>query len=268
MLFFPMLKKLQGLLPLLLISCGQNTGSQPPAIQQAATRPKVGQMTNSAESGIRFTSGDRAVSGPHDTLRVGGIVLRLVPGSKSDFAAVPHRPPAFSEARTILRQGDGRVKRRGHTLVVRPFNGPELRFSDDTYQMRKDDREEADTHCQFLGSVPGRPYWLIDSLQWERYQPFLVNKYSGRATLLSQDPEISPDRKYLFVATPGLDIESSFNGLELLAISDQEVKQLWTRTLRKWQPGHVRWLDNHTLAIEQLRFEPTEKTSYVRLVLP
>jgi hypothetical protein len=195
-------------------------------------------------------------------------VLRLEPGSKSDFAQAASSLLPYSEARTIRREGDGRVRRIGHTLIVRPFNGPLLRFADDTYQMRRDNNEEIDTHCQFSGSVPGRPYWQLDSLQWERYQPFLVNKYSGRATLLAWEPEISPNRQLLFVASPGLDIESDLNGLQLLAISDQEIKLLWTRTLAHWQPHQARWLDDHTIAIEQVRFEPQERTTYIRLMLP
>lgn len=254
---------------LLLASCGQpNTEHQTttsPTVPQAAP---VALADSAYSTQQRYTSGDGVVNGPNDTLHVGTMVLRLVPGSKADFAnALPIQLP-YSEARTIQQAGDGRVRRIGHTLVVRPFNGPLLRFADDTHQMRRDDNEERDTHCQFSGSVPGRPYWRIDSLQWERYQPFLINKNSGRATLLTWDPEISPNRRFLFVATPGLDNESPLNGLELLAISDQEVKLIWTKTLRNWQPHQARWLDNHTLAIEQVRFEPTEKTSYIRLLLP
>lgn len=262
------MKQRYELLLLLLAGCGQNTAEYQTSKRQPTALLGARWPVYSVRSTARYTSGDRLVNGPNDTLHVGDLVLRLVPGSKSDFAPVPPNRLPFSEARTIRQAGDGRVRRIGHTLVVRPFNGPVLRFSDNTYQMRKDNNEEADTHCQFLGSVPGRPYWLVDSLQWERYQPFLVNKYSGRATLLFWDPEISPNRQLLFVASPGLDIESNLNGLELLAISDRDVKLLWTKTLRNWQPHQARWLDNHTIAIEQLRFEPTEKTSYIRLLLP
>ncbi|MDO7887545.1 hypothetical protein [Hymenobacter cheonanensis] len=263
------MKKLIWLLPI-LASCGQNTAEQQPAVRRAATRPAVAaRPVPPATSSIILTSGDRTTSGPHDTLHVGlGGVLRLEPGSKSDFAQAAGSQLLYSEARTIRQEGDGRVRRIGHTLVVRPFNGPLLRFADDTYQLRKDDNEEIDTHCQFSGSVPGRPYWLIDSLQWERYQPFLVNKYSGRATLLKWDPEISPNRQLLVVASPGLDIESVLNGLELLAISNQAVKPLWSRKLHNWQPHQARWLDDYTIAIEQVRFEPRERTTYVRLILP
>lgn len=263
------MKMLLWLLPL-LISCGQNTAEQHPAGRQAASRPTVvARPAPPAKSSITFTSGDRITNGPHDTLHVGqGIALRLELGSKSDFAEASRSQLSYSEPRLIRQEGDGRVRRVGRTLVVRPFNDHLLRFADDTYQMRKDANEETDTHCQFSGSLPGRPYWQIDSLQWERYQPFLVNKYSGRATLLTWEPEISPNRQLLFVASPGLDTESALNGLELLAISNQEVKLLWTRTLRSWQPHQVRWLDDHTIAIKQLRFEPQERTTYVRLLLP
>jgi hypothetical protein len=268
MKFLPVLKQPQGILSLLLGSCSQQAAEQHPAAYQAVSPPKTVPTASAVKPTPTYTSGDRVTNGPNDTLPMGSTVLRLVPGSKSDFAAVPRRQPLYAEARTIRQHGNGRVKRVGYTLIVRPFNGVALRFSDDTHQMRKDDNEETDTHCQFSGSLSGRPYWLIDSLQGESYQPFLVNKYSGRATLLSWNPELSPDRRHLFVATPGLAIESTLNGLPLWAISDQEVKLIWTRTLRNWQPHQVRWLNKHTLAVEQLRFEPTQKTSYARLLLP
>lgn len=268
MVYLSTSKKLLSVLALLLVSCEQNTADQHPTGHQTVPNSTVAQSTDATKATVRYTSGDQVVNGPNDTLHVGNAVLRLVPGSKSDFATTPRSQLPFSEARTILQYGDGQVARIGHTLVVRPFNNFPLRFSDDTHQMRRDDNEETDTHCQFSGSLPGQPYWLIDSLQWERFQPFLVNKYSGHTTPLAWDPEISPNRQFLFVAAPGLDIESSLNGLQLLAISEREVKPLWTKALRNWQPHRVRWLDNHTLAIEQMRFEPTERISYVRLLLP
>lgn len=262
------MKKLSWLL-LILAGCGQNAAEHHAASTQAASRPTVAQPALLPRSSIIFTSGDRITNGLYDTLHVGqGIVLRLEPGSKSDFAEASRRQLPYSELRAIRQEGDGRVRRIGHTLMVRPSNGPLLRFADDTYQMRKDDNEETDTHCHFSGSLPGRPYWQIDSLQWERFQPFLINKNSGRATILTGEPEISPNRQLLFIASPGLDIESDLNGLELLAISDQEVKLLWSKTLRNWQPHQARWLNDHTIAIEQLRFEPQEHASYVRLILP
>lgn len=262
------MKKLLWLLPI-LASCGQNTAEHYSAVHQAASRPTVAARPMPlAKPSTTLASGDRTTNGPHDTLRVSqDVVLRLEPGSKSDFAKALRSPLPYSEARTIRQEGDGRVRRIGHTLFVRPFHGPLLRFADDTYQMRKDNNEETDTHCQFSGSLPGLPYWQIDSLQWERYQPFLINKYSGRTTLLTWEPEISPNRQLLFVASPGLDSESDLNRLELLAASNQEIKSLWTRKLANWQPHQARWLDNHTIAIEQLRFEPQEHTTYVRLLL-
>lgn len=265
---FSMLNRLLYLSPLLLVGCGQNATEQPLASKQTASPPRTVPLADSIKSVSTYTSGDRVITGPNDTLHVANSVFRLMPGRKSDFTTLPRSQPQFSEAHTILQYGDGRVKRAGHTLIVRPFAGPALRFSDDTYLIRKDDKEETDTHCQFLGSVPGRPFWLLDSLQWERSQPFLINKYSGRATLLSWEPCISPNSRQLFIATPGLDIESTQNGLELRSISDYEVKLLWTRTLRNWQPNQARWLDDHTIAIEQLRFEPKEHTTYVRLIIP
>ena len=253
----------------LLTGCGQDATEHQATKAQLASEVLVSKSVPSTKTAGIYCSGDRETSGPADTLRVGnGLVLHLRPGSKSDFAPEPRSAEPYSEARIIRQAGNGRVSRSGHTLVVRPYNGNELRFSDDTYQIRKDENEETDTRCHFGGSLPGRPYWLVDSLQWERYQPFLINKNSGLATLLAYEPAISPNRQRLFVATPGLDRESSLNGLQLLAVSNQTVNSLWTRALANWQPQRVRWLDNRTIAIEQVRFEPQESTTYIRLILP
>lgn len=259
------MKKLWWLL--LLAGCEQPPPEYSAASRSAAARisPKPAAPTKPA---TLYTSGDRETSGPLDTLHVGrGVVLRLVPGSKADFPTVPHLLP-FSEASLIRQQGNGRVRRAGPTLVVRPFDAPTLRFSDNTYQMRNDQNEEADSQCRFLGSIPGRPYWLADSALWERSQPFLINKQSGRITPLDWEPEISPNRQRLLTASPGLDSPASDNTIQLLAINDQQVTLLWTRALAHWQPQQVRWLNNHTIAIEQFRFEPKPDTTYVRLLLP
>ena len=237
---------------------------------QVGPRRADEQPTTASRPAASFTSGDRTAYGPHDTLHVGqGIVLRLEPGSKSDFAKAARSQLSFSEARLIRQKGDGRVYRTGHTLVIRPFNGPALRFRDDTYQMRGDEDENRDTRCEFSGSIPGRPYWIVDSLlsQYEYYQHSLINKYSGRTTYLWNIPDISPDRQKVVVAAPGLG-SILHNGLQLFTISDQAISPLWTREIVNWQPQQVRWLDNHTIAIEQLRFEPKADTTYVRLRLP
>lgn len=125
------------------------------------------------------------MSGPLDTLQVGqDHVLRLVPGRKSDFNLVARQLP-FSEVRLVRQQGDGRVRRVEHPLIVRPFSSSVLGFTDNTYQIQHDNNEETDSQCRFLGSVPGRPYWLADSILWEHSQPFLISKQSGCITLLN-----------------------------------------------------------------------------------
>jgi hypothetical protein len=249
-----------------LAACQQHT----PENQQAGIPPTAVQPVIPAVPTIAYTSGDRDTNGPRDTLHVGsGIVLRLEPGSKSDFVKALHNQIPYSEADLIRQKGDGRVNRIGHTLVIRPFNGPALRLSDDTHQMRGDENENMDTHCEFSGSVPGRPYWIVDSLlfQYEYYQHSLINKYSGRATYLWNLPDISPDRQKIVVAAQGLG-SISHNGLQVFTISDRAISLLWAREFINWQPQQVRWLDNHTIAIEQLRFEPKVDTTYVRLLLP
>lgn len=70
------------------------------------------------------------------------------------------------------------------------------------------------------------------------------------------------------MASPGLDGPISYNALEMWRITDETVSKLWGRELMHWQPQRVRWLDSHTIAIEQLRFEPKPDTSYVHLLLP
>ncbi len=195
-------------------------------------------------------------------------MLRLVPGSRNDFPSPPHQWPDFSKARLIRQQGDGRVQRIGHTLLVRPYTGPVLRFMNNTQQMRHDQDEQSDVECRFLGSISGRPYWLADSALYEHSQPFLINKHSGHLTPLSWEPDISPNRKLLIVASPGLDSPASDNAIELWSISNQKITLLWARHIEQWQPQQRRWFDDHSIAIEQLRFEPKVDTTYVRLILP
>ena len=150
---------------LALIACEPTNPDSQQVSPQIEPRRADKQPTTKVKPIISFTSGDRTTYGPHDTLHVSqGIVLRLEPGSKSDFAKISRSQLSFSEAYIIRQKGNGRVYRTGHTLVVRPFNGPVLRFSDDTYQMRGNDNENTDIRCEFLGSVPGRPYWMVDSL--------------------------------------------------------------------------------------------------------
>lgn len=122
---------------LLLIACEHAKPDSQKASFQAKSHYTEKQPMTAVRPTISFTSGDRLTNGLHDTLHVGqGLVLRLQPGSKSDFAKAPRNQMPYPEADLIRQKGDGRVSRVGHTLVVRPFNGPVLRFSDGTYQMR------------------------------------------------------------------------------------------------------------------------------------
>lgn len=262
------MKKLLWLLPI-LASCGQNTDEQP-AVRQAAVQPTVvASPVLSAKPSIAFASGDRTTSGPHDTLHVGqGLVLRLEPGSKSDFTKAASSQLPYSEARIIRQEGDGRVRRIGHTLVVRPFNGPLLRFTDDTYQMQ----EETGKHCQFSGSLPGRPYWLVDSSWYEGGRLLLVSKKSGRVTRLLDNALISPDHKQLLTfRLAGL--EGIIPSIELLDITNTTTKQLWYRELHQWHIERAVWLNNHTIAIVRRPLDSTfldtvRYSSYIRLSLP
>ncbi|WP_223648693.1 hypothetical protein [Hymenobacter psoromatis] len=209
---------------LALTACEPITPDSQQVSQQVRPRRADKQPTTKVKPTISFTSGDRTTYGPHDTLHVGrGIVLRLELGSKSDFAKVSRSRMPYSEARTMRQEGNGRVYRAGHTLVLNPFNHPALRFPDNTSQIRGDENEVEGISYTFSGSVPGRPYWMVDSLMYEYYHPFLINKYSGRATPLWNTPDISPNRQQILVATPGLDGESSPNGLQLFIISRQSV---------------------------------------------
>ena len=210
-----------------------------------------------------------------DTIRISnGQKLRIIPGSKADFAGVSaEQYRENAEAAFIRQQASGRVRRIGNQLVLTLDNGKPIVFKDDTYLLRGDDNEDIDKYYQYQGNLPGLPYWAVHESLYEAFTTFLIHQQTGKQTAIKGEYDLSPDRTHLLVSYAGTVYEGDVHELTLYAINHQKIRLLWHRALNPWAPSRTRWLNDTTIAVEQLYPTANDPTSfdqlnYVRLILP
>jgi hypothetical protein len=205
----------------------------------------------------------------YDTLHATNrCVLRVLPGSEADVAGGRAAP---AEADLIRQQAKGRVRREGHALILTPAHGQPVVFTSGTAARNGGEDEATDKSYRYLGSPAGLPYWFVEETLYETQRTLLVHQDSGGQTPIPGHVALSPDRTRLLASYAGMVYEDDASRLQLFALTPAAPRLLWQKTLPDWAPGRTRWLDDHTLAVEQVRLDDSAgvtHSTYVRLRLP
>lgn len=196
-------------------------------------------------------------------------MLRLTRGTINDLIGLPVLTTDTSEAYHLQQPGGSRVRRQKNSLLLTLDNGKTLRLTNDTYRMRGDNDEAADTYYEYGGTLPNLPYWIVTEQHWEDYYTWLIHQKTGQKTNIWTRPLLSPDSNQFITYIPGLESETGVNGIQVFAISQQKTALQWQRIFKYWEPLRVGWLNGHTLSIEQRRYGITgeEQLNYVRLFM-
>jgi len=184
------------------------------------------------------------VAGPADTLHLpGGRVVSLRPTTaaafnqlpNSDLSDLPNDPAAEQLAAT-----QGRVRRQGLDLLLRPTAGAEVRLSSSpdaefTLQNGKAVR------YVYWGSLPTAHQWVVRAWYWEAAGTVLVDQRTGRHVELLGEPAPGPDSRFVLLTSPGLGGGDQANALNLVQIEATGPRRLWQREPTRWEPQQARW---------------------------
>jgi hypothetical protein len=231
---------------LLLASCQPDT----PASNPATTAP-----TSPA------TTAAQANSSP-DTLHVADSlgrqvdVLRLRPSTAAEFAKLPVGPlparPTDQENQSTVSDAplptDGRIKRQGEQLVLRPAQGATVTL---TPVPSPDGPEGNDNAYYYWGSLPQAHQWVIDVATDEGSGVLLIDQRTGRRTSLLGAPSVSPDGRYLLSMCEDVISGGTPTNLSLYYCGNGAPKLLWSRDLTAWGPRAARWRDAHHVVLQR-----------------
>lgn len=198
---------------------------------------------------------------PADTLHVADSlgrpvgVLRLRPSTAADFAKLPVGPlparPTNQENQSAVSDAplptDGRVRRQGEQLVLRPAQGPAVTL---TPIPSPDGPEGNDNAYYYWGSLPQARQWVIDVATDEGSGVLLVDQRTGRRTSLLGAPSVSPDGRYLLSLCEDV-ISGGPTNLSLYYCGSGAPKLLWSRDLTEWGPRAARWRDARHVVLQR-----------------
>ncbi|MBF9219813.1 hypothetical protein [Hymenobacter ruricola] len=234
----------------------------PPAPVPAAPAPKPAAATT---------------AGPADTLHLpGGAVVALQPTNAAVFNQLPASSlPDLPNDPTAehLATAEGRVRRAGLDLLLRPVQGVEVKLTS-TPEAEFTLQNGAAVRYAYWGSLPAAHQWVVRAWYWESSGTVLVDQRTGRRVELPGDPVAAPDGRHVLLTSPGLSGGDQANTVALVQIDPAGPRLLWQREPTTWEPAEARWA-SPTRAVLQLRHTDAEgnipddaPVSYAELNLP
>ncbi len=220
-------------------------------------------------------SGDTERPTDHDTLHVpGGGVLYLKPSTAAAFAQVPDELDWEADKRLAT---SGPVRRMGNDLLLQPERGPVAKFSTRLPGANSSNEDIASqAESRYLGQLAKAHVWVVQTDSAAKHVTTLVDQRTGRRTIVTGQPAVSPDGQYLIgvrsdQANDGSD--ESDTGMQLYQLTPGGLRLLWTRHPAQWGATEARWLGPRTVLLKQ-DHEPASQESdappetYVQVELP
>ncbi|TVT40625.1 hypothetical protein FNT36_14240 [Hymenobacter setariae] len=241
--------------------------------QPATERPSTAQSPAASP-----TLADTALAYPSDTLHLPSGVVRLRPVSAAEFAKLPSAelPDVANDSaaeRQPLAAAQGRARREGLTLVLKPAQGPLVRLAS-TPPAEFTLQNGEGVRYQYWGSLPAAHQWVVRAWYWESDGTVLIDQRTGRRVEVLGNPVASPDGRFVLLTSPSLGGGDQPNTLSLVKIEDDGPHLLWQREPTAWEPEAARW-DTPNLAILRLRHASADGSladdapvTYVQLPLP
>jgi hypothetical protein len=265
------------LLALLAAACHPDqpaTTSPPAADATPAAQPSPAAPAFTPPTGP-LRSGDTEHPTDHDTLHVpGGGVLYLKPSTAAVFERAPTE--LTGEADKPLTT-TGQVRRVGNDLLLQPAHGPVVKFTN--RRPTENSTNEAinqQAESRYLGQLVKAHLWVVQTDSSTKYVTTLVDQRTGRRTMVTGQPAVSPDGQYLLStrsdqANDGSD--ESAVGTQLYQLTPAGPRLLWTRLTLHWGSNEARWIGPRTVLLKQ-DYEPASQESdappetYVQVDLP
>jgi len=240
--------------------------SQPPTPAAAAVfTPPTG----------RLHSGDTDQPTDHDTLHVpGGGLLYLKPSTAAVFAQAPTELAWEADKRLTT---SGPVRRVGDDLLLQPASGPVVKFTTRRTTAASSNAEiSQQAESRYLGQLAQAHLWVVQTDSATKHVTTLVDQRTGRRTVVTGLPAVSPDGQYLLStrSDQGNDgSDESAVGTQLYQLTPAGPHLLWTLLTQHWGSSEARWLGPRTVLLKQ-EYESTDQESnarsetYVQVELP
>lgn len=250
---------------------GQPAAPAAPAAQPAATPPALA-FTPPAGP---LRSGDTERPTDHDTLRVpGGGVLYLKPSTAAAFAQAPTELAWDADKQLTT---SGKVRRVGNDLLLQPDQGPVVKFTTrrtSENSSNEDLDNQAESH--YLGQLAKAHAWVVLTDSSTKHVTTLVDQRTGRRTIVTGRPAVSPDGQYLLStrSDQGNDgSDESAVGTQLYQLTPAGPRLLWTRLTQRWGSDEARWLGPRTVLLKQDHESADQESAappetYVQVELP
>lgn len=182
-----------------------------------------------------------------DTFTMGERTYYVVPMEQSPFPAEPEQDVTEMDVaeKAALARTTG-VKRIGDTLLLPVDNGEPVAMVNNN----SDGDDYA--HYYYDSYLPEINCYCLIGTYYEASDYVLLNRSTGANIHVWGKPVISPDKKMLIC--PSYDLEAGFipNGFQVFTNDNGALENTGDVSLTKWGPGRVKWLDNNTIAVEQL----------------
>ncbi|MGI4865336.1 MAG: hypothetical protein ACRYFZ_15550 [Janthinobacterium lividum] len=223
----------------------------------------------------RLRSGDADHLTDHDTLHVpGGGVLYLKPSKAAAFAQAPTELSWEADKRVTAT---GPVRRVGDDLLLQPEQGPVVKFTTrrtTEHSSTEEINQQAASH--YLGQLAQAHAWVVQTDSAAKQVMMLVDQRTGRCTVVTGQPAVSPDGQYLLSTRSGQGNDGSDEsavGTQLYQLTPAGPRLLWTRLTRRWGSSEARWTGPRTVLLKQ-DYEAADQESesppetYVQMELP
>ncbi|MET4108352.1 hypothetical protein [Hymenobacter sp. UYP22] len=214
---------------------------------------------------------------PGDTLHLpGNQVIPLRPSTAEAFNQQPGNglPEMVNQPDTEpLPSTQGKVRRQGLDLFLRPLRGNEVKLSsspDEQFLLQN----SGAVRYIYWGSLPAAHQWVVRAWYHESDGTVLVDQRTGQQLEVVGTPATSADGRFVLLTSPGLGGGDQVNALSFVEIEDAGPRLVWMREPTTWEPQEARWA-NPGIAVLKLRHlnaqgeMPDDAPSeYVQLPLP
>jgi hypothetical protein len=172
-----------------------------------------------------------------------------------------------------LPANQGRVRRQGLALLLRPAQGPAVRLAS-TPDAQFTLQNGEGVKYMYWGSLPTAHQWAVRAWAWEASGTVLVDQRTGcHLDELPGDPVAAPDGRLVLLISPGLGGGDQPNALNLVQIDAAGARLLWQLEPTTWEPA-ARWAAPNRVVLMRRHTLPDgsmpddARVSYDELTLP
>ena len=183
-----------------------------------------------------------------DTLIISKIVFNLDSISEKEFKTADKQ--SYKESDSEVIEDTVNVKRDSLKLAFHLRNGADSVLINDTTEGWSNYIDYS-----YIESCKDIDYWLLGIGYYEGSQYLIVDRENGKKIWIWGMPVYSPDNKHFVTYSCDLEAGYDSNGFQLFEIRNNKAIHKWSKIIRDWGPIEIRWKNDSTLYIAQMRID-------------